>query len=289
MKEWDKLNIFYYVARAGSFSAAAKELNISQPSLSRAVALLEGRMKTKLFNRRASGVEMTREGLILYKHVSVVFSEIAAAVKFIDGKEDTAEGELKILTTHSAAYSWLCYLLPEFTKRYPDIKLVITGSDEKRDLNNFDVAILPFFPNRNDLIQRHVKTFHMRLFASQQYLDKYGIPQTPDDLSNHHLMTYGAGAPAPMGPLTWLTKEGHNHSSHIQINSSQGRLVLAKLGMGIAELGKEHPNAEDTELVEVLKNYEASTVEFYYIYPQIMQNSKRITCLGNYLEEFVKK
>ena len=178
MKEWDKLNLFYHVARAESFTRAAEELNMTQPALSRSIKFLEDRIKNKLFERTAKGVILTREGQILYKHAAKIFAEVDAAMKFIDGKEDSAKGELKILTTHGLSYSWLVHFMKGYLEKFPDINPTIIGSDnyindgskinnDRQEFSNFDVAIIPYLQDRPDLIQRYLETFHLKLCKSK--------------------------------------------------------------------------------------------------------------------------
>lgn len=285
MKEWDKLKVFYHVATAGNISAAAIQLGITQPSVSRTIMLLEERIKAKLFDRRARGVILTKEGEILFDHSARIFSEVDAALKFIDGTEDAAEGKLKILTTYGLSYTWLVHFMPGFLEAYPKMRPIITGTDNIEDLKNFDIAILPFIPDRPDLIQRHLTSFHLRLFASRDYLNKFGTPKTAEDLKDHQIISYGEKVNLPYGPLDELVRFGHNIQTYIQINSPQGRLKLAQLGMGIAELGQDYPQLENVDLVEVLPDLKGSTLEFYAIYPTTMKTSERIKSLESYLLE----
>lgn len=166
MKEWDKLQVFYYVAKLKSITAAARHLKVSQPSVSRTISLLESNIKTLLFNRIARGVVLTKSGEILYEHVSKVMSEITAAVKFIEGDENQAEGQIRILTTHGMAYSWLVFFMPGFLKAFPGIKPIITCEENGWDMTKHDVGILPYMPARPDLIQNYLETFQIRLYAS---------------------------------------------------------------------------------------------------------------------------
>ncbi|MBL0941937.1 MAG: LysR family transcriptional regulator [Alphaproteobacteria bacterium] len=287
--EWDKLRVFYEVAKAGSITHASKVVNISQPALSRTIQMLEHQLKAKLFERVPRGVSLTKDGKLLYEHVIRMQAEADLALKVIQGKDAEAKGKLRIATTHSISYSWLVYFLPGFLKKHPLINLSIIGEDKNHNIDDFDVGILPYQPNRPDLIQRYLTSFHMTLFASKEYLKEFGVPNKLEDLRDHQLITYGDGSPNPHGPLTWfsedIAKSNASHKPYIQINSSHGRLNLVKLGLGITELGHDHPTFEKVDLVEVLPHLKGPTIEFYYIYSKKMIHSKRVTSLMDYLEE----
>ena len=102
-------------------------------------------------------------------------------------------------------------MLPEFLKNFPKIQLSIYGSDIIPDLHSdeADAAICPFINSDDSLLQTHLMKFHLKLYASKEYLEKFGVPKTPSDLDNHCLLAYGDHKTLhPFGEANWHLKLG---------------------------------------------------------------------------------
>jgi DNA-binding transcriptional LysR family regulator len=290
--DWNKLRVFYQVARSGSVTLAAEKLNVSQPALSRSIIALEDRLKTKLFQRYARGLILTKQGEILFKHVKKMFEEAEKARTEIQEEETEPQGNLKIIATGGLVNHFIVQYIPEFLRRYPKIHLNIVASDNipEFDIRGVDIAIRPQIHGQEGLIQRHLFTNHIRLYASPEYLKKYGTPKIPQDLDNHRLISFGSHDEARYFlPLNWhLTVEApsdHVREPYIEVNTPHARLQLAEAGMGIAAISKEHPGIDQANLVEVLSDLPGPVVETYYIYSVQLKDSKRVKVFGDYLKE----
>jgi DNA-binding transcriptional LysR family regulator len=290
--DWNKLRVFYHVARSGSFTLAAEKLNISQPALSRSIISLEDRLKTKLFQRHARGLILTKQGEILFMHAKKMLEEADKARTEIQEEETEPQGNLKIIATGGMVNHFIIKYIPEFVRRYPKIHLNIVASDNipEFDVRGVDVAIRPQIHGQEGLIQRHLFTNHIRLYASPEYLNTYGIPKTPQDLDHHQLISFGSHDEARYFlPLNWhLTVDApsdHVREPYIEVNTPHARLQLAESGLGIAALSKEHPGLDQANLVEVLPDLVGPVVETYYIYSTQLKDSKRVKVFGDYLAE----
>jgi DNA-binding transcriptional LysR family regulator len=292
--EWDKLRIFYEVAKSGSMTQASKIINISQPALSRTIQMLEHQLKTSLFNRESRGVSLTKHGELLYSHAEKMYLEADAARKIIKEshcEENEVEGLIEILTNHALAYSWLTHYIPGYLNEFPKMRCRIHCNDAEVSFDKTDAVICPYIAHKPELVQIYLYTFQIKLFASIDYLKEFGIPNTPEDLDNHRLIVahsgpYLYGNSNSMWVLQLGRKEGHIREPYIEINSSHGMLNLARKGLGIVALGKNHPELEGvTNLVEILPNVESPKIDVYYVYPKQLSNSKKVTSFGNYLKE----
>jgi len=119
---------FYYVAKYGSISKAAEALYVSQPAVSKAVQKLEEKLGCRLFQRVPHGVILTAEGQVLFDHVSTGFKELEAGERKVGRLANYETGEIKIGTTETPLYQYLIPQLTEFRRRYPKIRMDITGS-----------------------------------------------------------------------------------------------------------------------------------------------------------------
>ncbi len=132
------------------------------------------------------------------------------------------------------------------------------------------------------------------LYASPDYLEKFGTPQEVEDLDHHRLLSYGE-YPYPFANLNWHLSvgclEGKTREPYMQINLGHSLVALANQGIGIVTLAQESANFKNPEdrLVPVLPHIEGPQIDFYYIYPQHLKDSHRVQALGSYLQETVKR
>ena len=231
--DWDKLRVFYHVAKAQSFNRASHDLNIAQSALSRSVQLLEHLLKVQLFNRVPTGLVLTKEGEILLKKVEEMVSSLEDAKSAIQEEFSEPRGTLKVATTVALASLWLVEIIPGFLKKYPSIELDIIGHDEKLDIKTreADVSIRPFIEDQQDLIQDYLFSCFLQLYASPEYLKEHGVPRTVSDLNNHHIVTFGESTIRPYTDIDWPLRIGAKPNNmrkpYISINSSKGASRLA--------------------------------------------------------------
>lgn len=287
---WDKLKVFYQIAKIGSFSAAAEVLNISQPALSRQISLLESRIQTRLFERVPHGLILTRQGEILFQAIQKMSSELAQAQISLEEEENEPVGLLRVGATAGFASLHLATLIPDFLRLYPKIQISIYGSDVIPELHSdeVDIAITPFIGSDESLIQTYLTTFHLRLYASQTYLEKVGIPKKASDLDHHQLLAYGDHKTLhPFSQANWHLKMGAKPDTlrqpYIMINSAMGLFNLALGDMGIISLSREHPQLQNSSLIEVLPSLEGPTIDAYFIHSARTKKIKRIALLKEFL------
>jgi DNA-binding transcriptional LysR family regulator len=210
--DWDKLRVFHAVAEAGSFTHAGEALNLSQSAVSRQISALEESLSVPLFHRHARGLILTEQGELLYHTAREIFSKLAMTEAMLSESKDRPKGPLKVTTTVSFGSAWLTPRIREFTDLYPEIQVTLVVDDSELDLSmrEADVAIRMSPPRQPDLVQRHLMTVRYRVYASTDYLKRFGTPQKPEDLDKHRLIVYGEDsrqrAPASTGsPSSWST------------------------------------------------------------------------------------
>ncbi|WP_010298218.1 LysR family transcriptional regulator [Candidatus Odyssella thessalonicensis] len=286
--EWNRLKTFYYVAKYQSFKKASEELGIAISALSRSISLLEHQLKTMLFYRNPTGVSLTKEGQTLLNMAQLVYSRIEKVENEILEEHKSPKGELRVFATQGIVNFYLSPFLPEFMKLYPDINLRIFGMDTLPDFDygNVNVALCPPIPERKGLIQKHLFTNHIQLYASPQYLEIYGTPETPEDLEHHALIGIGDELHR-FHQMNWHLslgcKRNESRNPYVTINTPNGRLMLAEQGFGIAAASREHPGLKDMNLVPVLTHIEAPILDNYLIYPDYLSKSKRVQAFEHFM------
>lgn len=282
-----KLRLFYIVAQEGNLTRAANRLNISQPALSKALADFEDRLNVKVFYRVRHGMELTPQGERLYVYAKKVIQENEAFVRQFYDDQEIIEGDLKIITYPFIGAEWLLPNLKGFIKAFPEVDIKIRLESESPNLTEADVIIAAYIPNQPHLIQKPLFSARTHLFASKEYLKKYGIPQTPEDLDNHRLITYRGNYSSATRGIDIVIKTGMSaweppRKSSIEIDSLQGMINSALAGYGIAEL-PNYPAVLNSELKMVLPEIHGEDIIIYYIFMDNRKNSKKISKLYEFL------
>jgi DNA-binding transcriptional LysR family regulator len=286
--DWDKLRVFHAVAEAGSFTHAGDVLNLSQSSVSRQISALEDDIKVTLFHRHARGLMLTEQGEELHATVRDIFGRLAMTVARIKEIKDRPQGPLRITTTVAFGSVWLTSRIGEFLELFPNIDVSLALADTELDLSmrEADIAIRMAPPRQPDLIQRHLFTMRYHVFASHEYIKKYGVPQKPEELDEHHLIIYGNQIGGVFQDRNWLTKSGIRpgvtRTAILKVNSTYGIYRAVQAGLGIASL-PDYMSQETSNLVEVLPELKGPSVDAYFVYPEELRQSQKIIVFRDFL------
>jgi DNA-binding transcriptional LysR family regulator len=292
--DWDKLRIFHAVAQAGSFTHAGDALNLSQSAVSRQVSALEEDLGVQLFHRHARGLIMTEQGDLLYRTAHKVFDELEAVRTELADTKDQPEGELRVTTTVGFGSTWLTPRIRTFLDTYPDIQLSIICDDRELDLGmrEADVAIRMSEPTQPDLIKKRLFTVHMHIYASFDYIERHGEPKTLDELDDHPIITYGDNAPTTLRDVNWLRELGRpkqaNRTARLQVNNIYGLLLAVESGLAIAAL-PDYMITESNPLKRILPELSGPSFDTFFVYPEELRNTKRITVFRDFLEEEARR
>ncbi len=286
LMDWDKLRVFHAVAEAGSFTHAGDTLNLSQSAVSRQISALEQSLKVPLFHRHARGLILTEQGEMLYRTAHDIFGKLAVAEAVLRDTKDRPKGELKITTTVGFGSTWLTPRIRELLEIYPELTVNLILSDRQLDLSmrEADVAVRFGAPTQPDLIQRKLLAVHHHLFASPEYLKKHGTPVDPADLKDHRLIVYGEAPPLPIANINWLMDltGGEVVRPVLRVNNVYGLLLAAESGLGIAAL-PDYIVQGHSKLVQILPEIETPEFDAYFVYPEELRHSKRISVFRDFL------
>ena len=285
--DWDKLRIFHAVAEAGSFTHAGTGLGLSQSAVSRQVASLEQDLKLSLFHRHARGLILTEQGEILYGTVRDVFTRLAMTKARLQDSTQKPTGDLTLTTTVGIGTMWLTPRITEFMEIYPQIDVCVVLEDRDLDLamREADVAIRMHRPVQPDLIQRRLFTVHNNVYASPEYIRKYGLPKSIEDLDFHSILGFSV-VPGYLSEINWLLKIGRreNNPRHARftINNVIGLRRVVEAGLGIASL-PDYIVAPDSKLIRVELPVESPVFDTYLVYPEELRASKRVAVFREFI------
>ena len=169
---WDDLRYFLAIARTGSLTAAARDLHVSQPTVSRRLASIEQPLGVTLFDRTQRGYELSPAGIEILdtaEHVEDTFDEIG---RRIFARDRGVTGKLRVTCTQPLANQHLCRHLGEFTRAHPDVEISLSCTTEKRNLNrrDADVAIRITDEPPDTLIGRKIARVAVCAYGRADYL-----------------------------------------------------------------------------------------------------------------------
>jgi len=285
--DWDKLRVFHAVAEAGSFTHAGEVLNLSQSAVSRQISTLEETIGVALFHRHARGLILTEQGEILARTTSDFFSKLSFTTAKMRDSKERPWGPLRVTTTVAYGSIWLTPRIKDFLEAYPEVDLSLVLTDDELDLSmrQADVAIRVRPPTQPDIIQRQLMKVHYRIYASPEYLKKYGMPSTPDQLDDHRLIIYGEDATPPVSNLNWLLELGTTKKERrpaLRVNNIYGIFRAVRSGLGIGAL-PDYMSRDAQNLVRVLPEIEGPSFDTYFAYPEELKQSKRIGVFRDFL------
>jgi DNA-binding transcriptional LysR family regulator len=291
--DWDKLRVFHAVAEAGSFTHAGHDLGLSQSAISRQIGALEHELKVPLFHRHARGLILTEQGEVLYRTAHEVHTKLASAKTRLTDSREKPTGELRITTTIGLGTIWLTPRIAEFIELYPQISVVLLLDDRELDLamREADVAIRLRRPVQPDLIQRKLFTVHHHVYASAEYVRRYGMPTTLEDLDRHTIITFGT-APGYLSDVNWLESAGRSNGSKrrpaLKVNNVYGQRRAVETGLGIASL-PDYIVSKDSGLVQVELPVNMPQFDTYFVYPEELKDSKRVAVFRDHIVSMTKQ
>lgn len=273
MPRFDDLAAFAAVVRAGSFTRAAAQLQVSQSALSQTVRALELRLDLKLLNRTTRSVSTTEAGERLYQTVGPRFADIESELAVLREMRGKPAGTVRITATEHAVRSLIWPRLLPLLVAYPDIKLEISSDNRFTDIvaERFDIGVRLGADVAKDMIAvRMAPDMKMAVIGTQRYFDRHPAPQKPSDLHGHDCISLRL--PTYSGLMPWEFKR-RGKVTNIQVagrltfNTSYLVLQAVNAGQGLAWVPDDMVRAEiaSGQLVPVLEDW-AVTFPGYHLY-----------------------
>jgi DNA-binding transcriptional LysR family regulator len=238
------LQAFVAIAETGSFSAAAERLHLTQPAISKRIALLEEQLKSPLFDRIGRQVVLTQAGQVLLSKATLILREVTAAQRAIADLKGEVEGKLSIATSHHVGLHYLPPYLREFSTQFPQVKLDLHFLDSEQAYHEilqgrFDLAIITLALEQDARLQSH-HLWHDQLYfvaAPTHPLAAQSNLQLAD-LSQHQAIMPDANTYTTQ----LISKLFESHNEHLNIDMVSNHLdtikMLLSIGLGWGVLPK---------------------------------------------------
>lgn len=278
---------FVRTVETGSFSAVAREMNTSQPTISKQIAALEEYLDVQLLVRSTRTMNMTDEGMRFYEHCQHVLEALSEAESSV-GKRQKPSGMLKINCLAAFGQVQLLPRLKQFLNLYPDIKVDLNLSEHFVDLvgEGIDLAIRIGGSVDQGLISQPISISRFVTVASVKYLEEFGEPQVPTDLLQHNCIVYTPQSTGNEWPFRGTTVKV---KGNLQVNSSIAHrgAVLADIGIGTAPMWAYSNELQTQSVKVILAEYEREPLPIQAVYRRGRFQSAKVKCFINFLlDEF---
>lgn len=268
------MQVFLRVAEAGSFVRAAETLSLPSSTVTSTIKNLEKYLQVRLLNRTTRRVSLTSEGLQYLAQCREILALIEHTEASLADSNRRPRGRLRVDMPGGIAHFIVMPNLKEFYRRYPDIYLMIGVSDRQVDLvqEGVDCVIRTGELLSSTLVARPLGQFRWITCASPDYLRKYGIPLSPQDLSHHRAIHYFSGQSRRTDELRFVQGTetlSVSVSGQAAVNETGLYIKMCLEGFGLAQLA-ENVVAEHLQkgtLVEVLADWQPSSVPVTLLYP----------------------
>lgn len=273
--DWNHIRAFHATAVAGSLSAAARQLGLTQPTLSRQVMALEADLGVTLFERRGRKLVLTQTGMELLDHIRIMGDAADTLVLAASGRAQEIGGRVCISATDIVATCILPEIVARIRSEAPQITIAIVASNEFSDLHRgeADIAIRHVRPDRPGLVGRHIRDAEAGFFASEDWVARNGLPKGPADLARPDLM--GFEDPRFSGYLREIGIPIATEDLRIVSETSVVVWEMVKRGMGVAMTMREV--AERTcGVVRLLPDMAPIPVPIWLVTHQELESSPRV-------------
>jgi DNA-binding transcriptional LysR family regulator len=283
------MDVFARVVDEGGFSAAARALDLTPSAVSRIVTRLEEHLGVRLLNRTTRSLRLTAEGETYYRRCRAILRDIEDAEEAVGKSRNKAGGVLRVLTTVAFGNYQLVPLVPEFLARNPDIRLDLNLFDGPVDLRRSgdDVAVLYGRVPDSSLIMHRLCDDRRFVVAAPAYLERHGVPKTPEDLLDHHCLRWGSG----QRHLNDWPFDGNRivpARGPVEANNGETLFRLLLAGVGLMRLAEFVAGAAIREgrLVPVLAEFtQADSLPIFALYQTRRHVPLRIRAFLDFLSE----
>lgn len=284
--------LFVRVVELGSFTAAARSLEVPKATLSRRVGELEARLGARLLKRTTRKLGLTEAGALFYESGRKIAQELNAAEAAVSQLNSEPRGWLRFSAPHALGATCITPLLPAFMARYPDLRVEMVLGNDPSDVIGSDVDVaLSVGPLQDSTLRaRQLAKVATRLYASPEYLATHGTPGHPDDLVRHRALAKDLNR--SHGRFTWPLHQANRSVEAIIepvliANDPQGLLnsTLSGLGIGLLSTILGDAAAAHGRLINVLPDWSGDTVAMHAVLPPGRLESVKERCFIDFLVE----
>jgi DNA-binding transcriptional LysR family regulator len=273
MEHLEDMAIFARVVETKSFSAAARQLEMSKSLVSKHVTRLEKALGARLLNRTTRAMSLTEAGTTFYEHCAHIMEDLEAAKCEVTRLHSEPRGILRISASRAFGALHIVPALPDFLSLYPEVKVHMTTTDHFVDIAEeaYDVTVRITHEPAANLVARRLARVSHRICATPQYFARHGTPKTLADLERHNCLTYTSTPSNSLGPWRLHGPEGEipvHASGNLKLDNVQAmsRAVLSGLGVALLPTFIISEDLQAGRLQSVLSGYSPLERSVYAVY-----------------------
>jgi DNA-binding transcriptional LysR family regulator len=289
------MEAFVLVVDSGSFSAAARRLDVGQPAVSKLVAQLEDRLGVKLLVRTTHGLTATEEGLNYYERARRSLQEAEEAELAARRAGSGLFGRLRVTAAVTFARIHLMPRLPEFLARHPDLEVDILLDDRNIDLVQEGIDVALRMGRRladSSLTARRIASGRHAVLGTAAYFARAGEPAAPADLPAHEAVIYAVGG---AGSLWTFRRNGAELEvtlkGRLRVSAAEGvrAAVLADAGLSIVSEWMFAPEIADGTVKTVLADWELPPIDLWAVFPAGRSATTKARTFASFVEEVMRQ
>lgn len=276
---------FIAAAETGSLSAAARQLGLTQPTLSRQVAALEETLGLTLFERIGKKLALTETGLDLLHHGKSMAQAADALALVATGRSETVEGLVSISAGDGISIKILPPIIAKIRQAAPQVSIDLIVSNALSDLRRreADIAVRHVQPTEPDLIGKKLRDAKAHFYASESWVEKHGHPHKPEDISGPVFIGFDRSERF-VGYLQGLGLKVTAASFPVSSENTVACWEMTRQGLGIGVMMLE--TADNTEgMVKVLEDLPPITFPIWLVTHRELRTSRRIRLVFDILAE----
>jgi DNA-binding transcriptional LysR family regulator len=279
------LKTFIAVVETGSFSQAAKQLDISTATVSRRISSLENALAVHLINRTTRQLSLTEVGEHYYSDVQNIVDALNDSEAKLRDKKLTIKGSLRIAVPMSFGALRIAPILPKFLKCHPEIDIHLQLESQPTNLypDNIDIAIRIGDLKDSSLIGVYLGKIERIICASPDYLERYGEPARSSDLKKHNCLKYSLG----LSSDKWGLKSATQLQGQLSSNNGDALREVAISGLGIITIPTfiVEDALKDGKLKRILRNEKQATVPIHIIRLSRQFTPTKVGAIIDFLKE----
>jgi len=281
--DWGLIRTFLAVSRQGSLSAAARELGVSQPTLSREIQALESTTGLNLFRRNTQGLSLTEEGRALVEAAGRMNEAADQFIRQASGMSVELEGEVRISANEIVGIYMLPSAIAAFREQHPgvQVEIVITNRASSLSKREADIALRMFRPNQPDLVARRLPDLEVGFYAHRDYVARHGAPMSLEEFKQHTILGFDEAMDFINGARA-MGYEFVKKDFAIRTDHMLAQIGLLRAGAGIGgthiEIARHYP-----ELQRVLEFVPLPKLEFWSVCHADVQFNSRIRSMMQFL------
>lgn len=289
LPDFEGLAMFAKVAEERSFAAAARALNVSVATVSRAVARLEERLGARLLNRTSRQLALTEFGRTIADSALRIYREAEQAEGAAREMAARPRGLVRLSVPMSFGLRWVAPLLPEFFRLYPEVSIDLHLSDASVDLvgEGFDAALRIAVLPDSSLVARRLCPVARVVVAAPDYLARHGTPRHPSELQDHACLGYAYRARGDVWRFTATSGEEVNVKPEgpLRVTNADALLPTVVAGLAIAEFPEfiAADEVRDGRLVPILPEWSLPRGGLYFVTPSARTRPAKVEALAGFL------